>query len=118
MTDRNPRTAKQNSSLHGTLTAYSEKLNDAGFDYIDFVHIAKMKGFAVVWTKDNLKQLFDVVTLAMYNKTSSQLSTVEIQAAYQIFEHKLAEQSGVSHRWHSREQQMLESKNKWWGEPA
>ncbi len=109
------RTIKQNSSLHGTLGAYAEKLNDAGCDYVAFCEAAKNNGFAVNWTKDNLKVFFDGITKAMYGgKTSSRLTKKEISDAYQVFEREINKRSGVSHAWHSLEQQMLESDNRWW----
>ena len=113
MSDK-PRTVKQSGSLFGTLTEYAGKLNDAGFDYHAFLEKAHTKGFNVKWTKANIKELFDAVTMAMYNKTSSQLSTVQMQEAYLVFERHLSEQSGVSCRWHSLETQMLSSDNQWW----
>ena len=109
------RTVKQNSSLHGTLDAYAAKLNDAGYDYIDCVHSVKLNGFAVSWTKHNMKGFFDAVTKAMFGgRTSSQLTKIEIQQAYKVFEERFSEMSGVSHRWHSLEKQLLESDNGWW----
>jgi len=107
-----PRTKLQNSSLHGTLDAYAQKLNAAGYDYITFAEEAKQKGFAVNWTKENLKHFFDGITLAMYEKTSSKLTTTQIQEAYMVFEREIAKRSGVAHEWHSRES--LAGKRGWW----
>jgi len=112
-----PRTKKQNSSLYGTLGAYAEKLNDAGFDYVAFCEMAKNKGFQVKWTKENLKTFFDGITIALYDgKTSSKLSKKEISEAYQIFEREISKRSGVGHAWHCWEAQLLTSDNQWWGE--
>ena len=109
MTDR---TKKQNSSLHGTLDEYAGKLNDAGFDYKAFLDAAVKKGFTVPWTKENLKEFYDTVTMAMYGKTSSKLTTVEIQEAYRVFEQKISEMSGVTCPWFS--QDSLRDKSGWW----
>jgi hypothetical protein len=108
------RTGLQNKSLHSTLDGYANKLNEAGFDYHVFIEKAHKRGFKVLWTKENMKLLFDEVTKAMYGKTSSQLTTVEIQEAYQVFELHMIKQSGIHYPWHSRENQMISSDNQWW----
>ena len=102
-----PRTALQNKALHPTLRAYAKKLNDAGYDYIDAVQAAKLKGFAVSWTEQNIKGFFDAVTKAMYDKTSSELTTVEMQEAYEVFAKHMSLLSGVSQAWLSKEEQMM-----------
>ena len=110
-----PRTAKQRTSLFGTLTEYATKLDDSGYEYTVFIEQAMKKGFKAKWTKDNLHELFNVVSKAMNGgKTSSQLTTKETMETYQVFERHLAECSGVNCVWHSRETEMLKSNEGWW----
>lgn len=113
MTDK--RTVRQNSSLFGTLSAYADDLNNAGYDYSVFIEMASKRGFKVAWSKNNLHELFNTVSKAMNDgRTSSELTTKEMSDTYQVFERHLAECSGVSHAWHSKEQQMLEASDRWW----
>lgn len=103
ITKKANRTAKQNSAFHSTLSEYSAKLNEAGYDFTDFINNTK-SGYKVSWTPENLKQIFKKTTMAMYNKSSTtQLTTSEIQEAYQVFSHRLSEMSGVFVEWHSEE---------------
>ena len=111
MTDK-ARTGRQNSSLHGTLDEYAGKLNDAGFDYTKFLEKAVKKGFTVPWTKTNLKEFYNALAVAMYGKTSSDLTTSEIQDVYRVFEQKIADESGVTCPWFS--QDSLRDKSGWW----
>lgn len=96
------RTKPQNSSLHSSLDLYAEKLNSAGYDYIDFASAAKLKGFSVPWTKVNLKEIFNIIANAMYAKSSSELTTIEMGECWRVFEHKMSEQSGIGCVWRSR----------------
>ena len=89
----------------------------SGFDYTIFIQEASKKRFKAAWTESNVKELFNVVSKAMNDgKTSSELSTKEMIDTYQVFERHLAEQSGISNAWHSVEQQMIDSDNRWWGD--
>ena len=109
-----PRTALQNSSLHGTLREYADRLNGAGYSYFVFLEHAKKKGFEVDWTEEALKNLFRTVTEAMFNvKSTKDLSTAQIKQAYDVFERHMSELSGVGCRWHSKEEQLNQSQG-WW----
>lgn len=111
------RTGAQNRSLHSTLGAYAEALNSAGYDYSIFLEAAHKRGFKAAWTPANVKELYNVVAAAMYaGKSSSELTTVEMSAVYDVFERHLAQQSGISMPWHSNEPPLLSVDNQWWGE--
>lgn len=105
--EKKHRTEAQNNALHPTLREYAEKLNDAGYDYRQFIEEALKKGVLLPWTEHNIKETFDLVTQGMYGKTSSQLTTVEMQDCWKVFHEHMAKLSGISQEWHSRETQML-----------
>ena len=105
--EKKHRTEAQNNALHPTLREYAAKLNDAGYDYRKFVVEDLDKGVPLAWTEHNIKLTFDLVTEAMYGKTSSELTTVEMQTCWELFSKHMAELSGVNQEWHSRETQML-----------
>ena len=102
MTEDKKRTAMQNRSLHSTLDLYAEKLNNAGYDYVTFLSEAQKRGLETPWTKESLKGLFNVIADAMYNKSSSQLTTKEMGECWGVFEHKIASSSGVNCAWRSK----------------
>jgi hypothetical protein len=107
-----PRTPKQNNSLHGTLREYAELLNSGGYSYFLFLEEAKERGFEIDWSEHALKRLFRAVAQAKYGVESTKdLSKKQMQAAYEVFERRLSELSGVGCRWHSQEEQMLSSDN-------
>jgi hypothetical protein len=101
-TEEKKRTALQNRSLHSSLDAYAEQLNDSGYEYTDFIATAKLKGFQVSWTKENLKMIFNVVTNAMYGISSSNLTTKQLSECWKVFGQKMSENSGVPCEWRSR----------------
>ena len=104
MTEDKKRTAMQNRSLHSTLDLYAEKLNNAGYDYVTFLSEAQKRGLETPWTKESLKGLFNVIAGAMYNKSSSELTTKEMGECWRVFEHKIASSSGVNCAWRSKSQ--------------
>jgi hypothetical protein len=79
------RTQKQNNALHSTIAELRIKLNESGFSYKEF--LAKNKELEVLWTNENIKELFKTVIKAMYKKHSTtKLTTTEIQEAWQVFD--------------------------------
>ncbi len=105
--EKKPRTEAQNNALHPTLREYAAKLNDAGYDYRQFIEEALKKGVPLPWTEHNIKLTFDLVTEALYGKTSSELTTVEMQDCWKVFHDHIAKLTGVTQEWHSRETQLL-----------
>lgn len=102
MTDEKQRTAKQNRSLHSSLDAYAEQLNESGYEYYTFIERLHTNGVSTPWSKTNLKEIFNILTVAMHNKTSSELTTTEMGECWRVFEQKMLDLSGVMPTWRSR----------------
>ena len=99
------RTNLQNACLHEYLATMSEALNDAGYD--QRATISQLKpNFTIPWTPESLKNLFRTVAKALYSvESTADLSTAQIQDVYRVFDMRLAEISGVSIVWPSRDNQ-------------
>ena len=91
------RTLKQNNCLQPLCREYAERMNDAGFDK---AAIHKMMDMSVPWTADSVrKELFNTIAIAMFEKTSSRLSTTELQDVYKVLDKKIAECTGITLAW-------------------
>ena len=99
------RTTKQNSALHSSLREYAGQLNDAGFSYTGMMKSLKENGVEVPWTYENLKPLFNMIAMAMYNKTSSKVSTKELTTAWDVFIQRMVERGAPPQDFHSEESQ-------------
>ncbi|MCP4103099.1 MAG: hypothetical protein GY750_17020 [Lentisphaerae bacterium] len=83
----------------------AEKLNDAGFEVQDGIVIKLPIQFTEFYIKD---AIVNPVALAMYDKTTSQLSTVEIKEVYRQVDRVISERTGVSVAWPSDESLSME----------
>ena len=95
-----PRTGQQNRSLHKYLTWVAEALADSGQD------MRKVVKLPIRPTTENVKEnMFKPVMTAMFpDKTSTtQLSTVEMQQVYEVFNSAISERLGVGFDWPSEE---------------
>lgn len=102
-----PRTAKQNSSLHKYCEKLAEALNEAG---LDMRKVLKPE-IDIPWTKYSVKdQLWRPIQQAMFGKASTtKPTTKEYQEIYKVLDHHMAAKHGVSVDWPCKESQMAES---------
>ena len=99
------RTARQNNALHGTLTEYASKLNDAGIKYKIVIGKKEIEG---LWTLENLKALFKIIAKHLYGvKSTARLTTNQMSECYQVFAERIGVNTGVYVEWHSNEPPML-----------
>jgi len=88
------RTLKQNSSINIYCRIMAEKLNDAG---LDMRKVLKPE-YEIPWTLDSFREnMFNVISRAMFNKTSSQLETTEPSEVHKVLDKNLSEKFNVSH---------------------
>ena len=92
-----PRTVKQNASLHLGLTNLADEFNGAG---LDMKKVLK-PGIDIPWTKDSVKEfMFNPISEIMFDgKTSSDLTTKEIQAVWDVLIRHTGEKHGVTVPW-------------------
>ena len=97
MTDKPPRTIKQNSSLHLGLRNLAEKFNDAGLDMRKVLKPA----VEIPWTESSVKEfMFNPISEIMCDgKTSSELNTQEIQAVWDVLIRHTGEKHGITVPW-------------------
>ena len=96
-----PRTLKQNNSLHKYLTWVAEDLAGSGQD------MRKVVKLPIRPTMENVKEnMFKPVMTALYpDKTSTtQLTTVEMQNVYEVFNAAISERLGVGFDWPSEDE--------------
>lgn len=94
------RTILQNSSLHKYLAQIAEDLADSGQDMRALVKVP------IKPTLENVKEeLWKPVMSAMYpdKKSTTELSTTEIQEVYRVFDYTMSTRLGVSRAWPSIE---------------
>ena len=94
------RTIPQNSALHLYLERLAEALDDAGYDMREVIKVP------IKPTKENVKsEMLHPVMRAMYpdKKSTTELSTVEMQELYEVMNRFTAERWGVSIPWPSEE---------------
>ena len=102
------RTKLQNKSLHKYLTSLSGGLNDGGFSQRATMEKFK-KDFDIPWTMSSLKEIFREIGFIMFDKEStSDLTTIEMQKVYDIFDLRFGEITGVSFDWPSVESMQFE----------
>jgi hypothetical protein len=95
------RTARQNNALHGTLSEYATKLNDAGIPYKIIIGKKEIEG---IWTLENLKALFRIIAQHLYGtQSTAKLSTAQMSECYQVFAERISFNTGVHVDWHSNE---------------
>ena len=93
---KKPRTPKQNRSLHKGLTNLADELNVAG---LDMKKVLK-PGVDIPRTLDSAKEfLFNPISLVMYERTSSELDTKEIQAVWDVLIRHTGEKFGITIPW-------------------
>ncbi len=100
------RTGLQNKSLHKYLTNIAQQLADSGQDMRQIVKLP------ITPTTDNVKEnMFKPVMTALYpDKTSTtELSTIEIQKCYEVFNAAMGERLGVSADWPNRDSMLSDS---------
>ena len=101
------RTAKQNSALWKYLTLLAEKMDDAGIDMKEAIHVP------IRPTKDNVKaEMFDKVMMALFPEvdSSTKLSTRQIQEVYENLDRFTGQRFGIHVDFPSDEPPMLGSK--------
>lgn len=99
------RTAKQNNALHGTLSEYATKLNEAGIPYKITIGKKEIEG---IWTLENLKALFRIIAKHLYGtQSTAKLSTIQMSECYQVFAERIGANTGVYVAWHCDEMPML-----------
>ena len=90
------RTAKQNAALHSTLRRLGDKLNEAG---LDCKKVLKPE-IDIPWTLDLVKdQLFNPIAQAMFHKSSSELTTVEMTEVYEVLNRHMGEKFSIHQEW-------------------
>lgn len=99
------RTTRQNNALHGTLSEYAIKLNEAGIPYKIIIGKKEIEG---IWTLENLKALFRIIAQHLYcTQSTAKLSTSQMSECYQVFAERIGANTGVYTEWHSNEVPML-----------
>ena len=89
------RTVKQNRAMHLWLTKLADGLNDAGYDQKVLLSTFK-DGFSVPNTMDSMKYLFQTISGTLNGETHThKLNTKELNYAYEVFSHGIAEKTGV-----------------------
>ena len=90
----NQRTLQQNRSLHLYFTMLAEELNLAGYD----MRRTLKPGVDIPWTSDLVKQyLWKGIQEAMLGKESTtELTSAEIDKVYETLNRHLAETTGVT----------------------
>lgn len=99
-----PRVSKEHfGAMHVYFKLLAEALNDGGFDVKTFIELSNGE-FKLPWNKDSIKDLWKLVQLAHTGKKSTtQVSPYEAIQIYQIFGQQVAEITGVSIQWPSKE---------------
>jgi len=93
------RTEPQNNSLHKGLRALAERLSDSG---LDMRKVLKPE-VEIPWTVDSAKEyLFNPIAKVMFDKTSSELSTTEIQQVWDVLNRHTGEKFGITVEWPDR----------------
>jgi hypothetical protein len=88
-----PRTNQQNKSLHLWCTQTAEQLNEGGLDKRLVMESLQID---VPWSMDSVKNdLFNHIALEMFDRTSSQLTTGELQTVFKILEKAMQEGLGI-----------------------
>ena len=96
----NLRSNQQNNSLHKGLRNLAESLSDAG---LDMKKVLKPE-VEIPWTAESAKEfLFNPVARIMFDgKTSSELTTTEIQEVWDVLNRHTGEKFGVTVPWPDR----------------
>ena len=98
------RTYKQNRSLHLYCRQLANALNHSG-QYMGIL-TTDLNALDIEWTSSSIRKfMFNRIALAMYQKTSSQLDTKEIQKVYDVLNMNTGEKLGVSLDWPHEEDQ-------------
>lgn len=94
------RTETQNNSLHKGLRNLAESLSDAG---LDMKKVLKPE-VEIPWTAESAKEfLFNPIAKVMFDgKTSSELSTTEIQEVWDVLNRHTGAKFGVTVPWPDR----------------
>lgn len=94
------RTETQNNSLHKGLRNYAEAFGDAG---LDMRKVLKPE-VDIPWTAESVKQfMFNPIAGIMFEgKTSSELSTTEIQQVWDVLNRHTGEKFGITIPWPDR----------------
>jgi len=91
-----PRTPKQNGCLHAGLRSLGERFNDAGLDMRKVLKPA----VDIPWTEASVKEyMFNPIALVMYDRTSSHLTTVEIQEVWKVLNRHTGEKHAITVAW-------------------
>ena len=90
------RTKKQNDCLHQSLRGLGDTFNDAGLD----MRKVLKPGVDIPWTAESVKKfMFNPISMVMFDRTSSKLSTIEIQKVWQVMIRHSGENHGVTVGW-------------------
>jgi hypothetical protein len=94
------RTIKQNSSLHKGLRNLADQFNLAGKDMRKVLKPA----VDIPWTSESIKEyMFNPIAGAMFDgRTSSELSTTEIQEVWDVLNRHTGEKHGITVPWPDR----------------
>jgi len=101
------RTGQQNRSLHKYLSMIAEALADSGQD------MRKIVTLPIRPTMENVKEsMFKPVMSALYPdiESTAKLTTIELQAVYEVFNAAVGERLGVSFPFPSLDEQINESR--------
>lgn len=99
MTDKQPRTGKQNKCLHSYLSQLANEMNAAGYDVRTTIRVP------VLFTAENIKELMlKPVMNALYpgKESTTELDTQELQFLYETFNAMTADKFGISLDWPDR----------------
>jgi len=94
------RTNRQNAALHLYLKQMALTMEDAGITNRTLFSALK-DGFEIPPSMTTVKEIVNKVSVERYGRTTSKLSTVEIQELYEICNSAFAQSVGISLNWPS-----------------
>ena len=90
------RTTQQNSCLHSYCSQLAESFNDIGLD----MRRTLRHDIDIPWTMETVKEyMFNFISLAMYDKTSSELDTIQMQKVYETLNRHTSDKHGIGLEW-------------------
>jgi fructosamine-3-kinase len=92
-TKQKQRTGQQNAALHLYFTQLAEALNSAGFDMKKTIR----EDVDIPWTPENIKEFLwrKVQQAYLRKKSTTELTTEEIDKVYDVVNKVIAERTGV-----------------------
>lgn len=106
--EKKPRSISQNRAMHLAFQQISTLLVEQGIDRRTIVK--DLDGYSAPVTPEFLKEVFKTIMYTMYTKTSTtELSTDEMTACYDVFNKFLGEQYGIDCPWPSNDSLALQA---------